>query len=268
VTRAVLYDEVTDPAQAEAVAAPLDRMLPAVPGALDVGHPQACEALIQAAAAAGATMVRGVGDVEVAPGDAPVVRYEHDDLPTSDAAGWWSARTGGCLRSAASSASSCTRPRRAYWVVGCSSRACTLGRHSSTRSVLRVICSTLSFRGRTGGRVLYLLHDIAQKGRFAGPDRQAKFLAAFEFRCIPGSEMFGTALPAGPCAFYPMNDSWVDQPYAPGVVLIGDAARVERPGARWSPADTAAGPRQRACGVVRPVHCRPNPRAHIADRSP
>ena len=79
-TRAVPYDEVTDPAQAEAVAAPLDQVLPGVPGVLGVGHPEACEALAQAAAAAGATVVRGVGDVDIEPGDAPVVRYEHDDV--------------------------------------------------------------------------------------------------------------------------------------------------------------------------------------------
>jgi 2-polyprenyl-6-methoxyphenol hydroxylase-like FAD-dependent oxidoreductase len=37
--------------------------------------------------------------------------------------------------------------------------------------------------------------------------------------------MFYSAHSAGPCAFYPMTDSWTDQqPYAPGVVLIGDAA--------------------------------------------
>jgi 2-polyprenyl-6-methoxyphenol hydroxylase-like FAD-dependent oxidoreductase len=68
------------------------------------------------------------------------------------------------------------------------------------------------------------LHDIAQKGRFAGTDRNERFLTAFRFRCIPGSEMFGAARPVRPCAFHPMNDSWTDQPYAPGVVLIGDAA--------------------------------------------
>jgi 2-polyprenyl-6-methoxyphenol hydroxylase-like FAD-dependent oxidoreductase len=33
-----------------------------------------------------------------------------------------------------------------------------------------------------------------------------------------------SARPVRPCAFYRMNDSWTDQPYAPGVVLIGDAA--------------------------------------------
>ncbi|MGH4005910.1 MAG: FAD-dependent monooxygenase, partial [Pseudonocardiaceae bacterium] len=78
---------------------------------------------------------------------------------------------------------------------------------------------------RATGRVrLYLLHDIAQKGRFTGPYRHHEFLAAFRFRCIPGSEMFGAARPAGPCAFYPMNDSWTETPYAPGTVLLGDAA--------------------------------------------
>ena len=79
---------------------------------------------------------------------------------------------------------------------------------------LRATCSTICSRERTGAR-LYLLHDIAQKGRFSGPDRHAMFLAAFGLRCIPGSEMFRAAHPAGPCAFYPMNDSWIDQPTLP-----------------------------------------------------
>jgi 2-polyprenyl-6-methoxyphenol hydroxylase-like FAD-dependent oxidoreductase len=78
---------------------------------------------------------------------------------------------------------------------------------------------------RSGGKArLYLLHDTAQKGRFSGPDRQRDFLSAFQFECIPGSEMFGTARPSGTCAFYPMNDSWTDRPYTEGAVLVGDAA--------------------------------------------
>ena len=60
------------------------------------------------------------------------------------------------------------------------------------------------------------------EGRFAGPDRQAKFLASFGFRCIPGSEMFGAARPAGPCAFCPMNDSRTKQP-------LGSNGRSDRP---------------------------------------
>jgi 2-polyprenyl-6-methoxyphenol hydroxylase-like FAD-dependent oxidoreductase len=78
---------------------------------------------------------------------------------------------------------------------------------------------------RANGRArLYLLHDTAQRGRFAGPDRQTAFLDAFRFRCLPDADIFRAARPAGPCAFYPMNDTWTDGPYAPGVVLIGDAA--------------------------------------------
>ncbi len=80
VTRAVPYDEVTDPAQAEAAVPPLDQMLPGVPGALHIGHPEACEALIQASVTAGATVVRGVGDVDLEPGDGPVVHYELDGV--------------------------------------------------------------------------------------------------------------------------------------------------------------------------------------------
>jgi 2-polyprenyl-6-methoxyphenol hydroxylase-like FAD-dependent oxidoreductase len=36
--------------------------------------------------------------------------------------------------------------------------------------------------------------------------------------------MFAATRPVGPCAFYPMNDSWTDSPCAPGAVLVGDAA--------------------------------------------
>jgi flavin-dependent dehydrogenase len=83
-TQSVPYDEVFEPSQARAVARRMDNLLPGVPGTLAVGHPQACEALIRAAAQAGATVVRGVGDVEVSvgisAGAAPAVRYEHDDV--------------------------------------------------------------------------------------------------------------------------------------------------------------------------------------------
>jgi 2-polyprenyl-6-methoxyphenol hydroxylase-like FAD-dependent oxidoreductase len=224
VTRGVFYDEVTEPAQAESDAVPLDQMVPGVPGALDVGHPEACEALTQAATAAGATAVRGVGDVEIEPGDAPVVRYEHDDI---------------------------IYELRCRLVVGADGRMSTVRRqlglelHQTTPRTMgggmlvddlhawpadQFSLGTegdlyyLLFPRAHGRARLYLLHDIAQKGRFAGPDRRAKFLTAFGFQCIPGSEMFGAARPVRPCAFYPMNDGWIDQPYAPGVVLIGDAA--------------------------------------------
>ena len=224
VKRGVSYDEVTEPVQAESGAVPLDQMVPGVPGTLDVGHPEACEALTRAATAAGATVVRGISNVEIEPGDVPVVLYEHDDI---------------------------IHELRCRLVVGADGRMSTVRRQVGIKlhqTTPRTMCGGMLVDDlhawpadqlsegtegdlhyfvlpRANGRArLYLLHDIAQKGRFAGPDRHARFLIAFGFRCIPGSEMFSAARPVRPCAFHPMNDSWTDQPYAPGVVLIGDAA--------------------------------------------
>ena len=224
VGRFVPYDEVIDPATAEANAVPLDQLLPGVPGCLDIGYPQACEALARAAAEAGATVLRGVGDVEVVPGAPPILRYELDDLVITVSAAL---------------------------VVGAD------GRTSSVRRQLRIALHETAPRSLLGGMLvdgleawpadqmslgtegdlfyfvfprahgrarLYLLHDLTQRGRFAGPDREARFLDAFRFRCLPDAAVFRAAHPAGPCAFYPMNDTWIDDPLAPGVVLIGDAA--------------------------------------------
>jgi 2-polyprenyl-6-methoxyphenol hydroxylase-like FAD-dependent oxidoreductase len=223
-TRFVPYDETLEPAQAEAAAVPLDKVLPGVPGPMDVGHPEACEALAQAAAAAGATVVRGVGDVDVVAGAAPAVRYEHDDV---------------------------------IHEVGCGLVVGADGRQSTVRKQVGLVLQQTAARTmgggmlvdglhdwpagqvsigtegdvyhllfpRAGGRArLYLMHDVAQRGRFAGPGREKAFLDAYQLACIPGSEMFGAAQPAGPCAFYPMTDSWTDELAVPGVVLVGDAA--------------------------------------------
>ena len=96
---------------------------------------------------------------------------------------------------------------------------------------------------RANGRIrLYLLHDVAQRGRFAGPDRAQAFLAAYRgLTCIPGSdELFAAARPAGPCAFYPMNDTWTDEPFAPGRRAGRRRGRLERPDHRAGPVHRAA----------------------------
>ena len=78
---------------------------------------------------------------------------------------------------------------------------------------------------REGGLArLYQLCPIEQKTRFTGPDRQREFLDSFRLRCLPIGEAIAASTPAGPCAMYPMNDSWTDRVAVPGVVLVGDAA--------------------------------------------
>jgi 2-polyprenyl-6-methoxyphenol hydroxylase-like FAD-dependent oxidoreductase len=200
VTRAVPYDEIFEPGEAEVAARLLDQLLPGVPGALDVGHPEACEALIQAAGAAGATVIRGVGDVEIRAGSSPEVVYEHDDV----------AHEVSC-RLIVGADGRMSTIRRQLGIELQQTTARTIGGGMlvedlskwPTRQISSGTEADLHYLvfPRAGARArLYLLHDIAQKGRFAGPNRQQEFLAAYQFQCIPDSEMFGVARPAGPCA--------------------------------------------------------------------
>jgi len=225
-TRAVFYDETVHPAQAEAGSVPLDRLLPGIAGALDVGHPEACEALIEAAAAAGARVVRGTGRTEVTPGTPPAVRYTG---PEGDA----HAVVCGLVVGADGRQSTVRRAAGIELEVGA---ARTMGGGMLVDGLDAWAAGTLALGTegdlhylvfpRADGRArLYLMHDVRDRGRFTGPDRARAFLAAYQLDCIPDSAMFGAARQAGPCVFYPMTDSWTTtDPVAPGVVLVGDAA--------------------------------------------
>ena len=220
----VPYDETVTPEAAEAHPFSLDDLLPGVPGALNVGHPEACEALAQAAVGAGATLVRGVHAVTVTAGSEPAVTYVHDRFE---------------------------HELRCRLVVGADARMSSVRRQIGIKlheTTPQTICAGLLVEGltewpsamstvgtegdrhffvfpRPQGRVrLYLLWDIADKARFTGPNRQKEFLDAFLLRCLPLAEAIAASKPAGPCASYPMNDSWCDEPFVEGVVLVGDAA--------------------------------------------
>ncbi len=217
----VPYDEVHDQAEAEAAAVPLDQILPGIAGNLNVGYPEACESLLGTAAAVGATVLRGVTDVDPAEG---LVGYAY----------------GGVRRQA-----------RCRLIVGAD------GRRSAVRRALGVPVHRTPARtmgggmlvdgldgwpadriaigtehdlhyfvfARAEGRVrLLMMHLIGSRGRFAGPDGAARFLAAWRLRCLPDSDRFAAARPAGPCAFFPMDDGIVPTPFGPGAVLVGDAA--------------------------------------------
>jgi 2-polyprenyl-6-methoxyphenol hydroxylase-like FAD-dependent oxidoreductase len=75
------------------------------------------------------------------------------------------------------------------------------------------------------GRVrLYLGYALEQHKRLTGPDAAQRFLEAFRLRCLPAAKSLAEATPAGPCHSYGNEDTWTDEPFGNGVVLVGDAA--------------------------------------------
>jgi 2-polyprenyl-6-methoxyphenol hydroxylase-like FAD-dependent oxidoreductase len=203
---------------------PAGMILPDIPGTLNLRHPDACQALLDAAAEAGASVVRGVEDVTLTAGAQPIVSYRANDGAETV---------------------------NATLVVGADGRASTIRRQAGIElhrqepdgyiagllvdglegvpDDFDVLVGegdlfTLMFHQGGGRARLYLCGGRSMQHRFAGQDGTTKFMAAWNPSCYPGTEHVAKATPAGPCATYPGDDTWTDAPFAPGVVLIGDAA--------------------------------------------
>ena len=228
-TRLVHYDEGWSPARAEAHAVRLDELIPGVPGSLGVSHPALCEAFAATAAASGATVVRGVRNVEVTPGQRPVVRFTRE----------------GDVRE--------VRPRL---VIGADGRDSAVRRAAGLELVQTPVLAYgagllvegvkawpeerevigneddklfFVFPQGSGRARLYQLVMPDRRPRYSGPGRTDRFLEDFQLRSVPDADVLAGAEAAGPCVTWPMNDGWTRTPVAPGVVLIGDAAGYTNP---------------------------------------
>lgn len=218
------YDENNDPAEAEARALPYSLVAPDVKGTLNVGHPEACQALAAHAAGAGAIVRGGIADVRIVAGAHPSVT--------------WADATG-------------SHEVACRIVVGADGRTSGVRRQLGIELEERpavtfgaglLVKGESGFRGRNtmgtdGGGLflafpraggftrLYLLVDIARQGDFTGPGRSETFRSQFANRSFPASTALAAAEMAGPCGGSPMTDSWtVNAPVVQGAVLIGDAA--------------------------------------------
>ncbi len=202
---------------------PMSMMIEGIPGALNMRHPDACQALIDAAAAAGATVVRGVHDVHISAGHDVAITYSSD------------------------------RPGEVHGrlVVGADGRSSTVRRQAGIAlqrdqpinyitgllvDGLAEIPDEQDVMVGEGDGLLFMFHQgggrarlyvcVGRSGqrRFAGPDGAVQLLAAWKPGCYPLSGLVAAGIPAGPCATYPGDDTWTDTPFADGVVLVGDAA--------------------------------------------
>ena len=222
--RVVPYDETTAPDAAEANAFALDELLPGIKGSLNVGHPEACEALASVAVASGARLERGIGEVRVDGGSMPAVAFELDGVEQRISCRLVIGADGRCssIRRQIGCRLNATEPRTVAAGLLVEDLEGWTGEVEAFGTEGNVMYTVFP---RPGGRArLYLLWSVTDRGRFTGVNRVSEFLDAFRLDCLPSGEAVASARPAGPCASYPMNDTWVDRPFADGVVLIGDAA--------------------------------------------
>jgi 2-polyprenyl-6-methoxyphenol hydroxylase-like FAD-dependent oxidoreductase len=208
---------------------PASMILPEVLGTLNLRHPDACQALLDAAVEAGATVVRGVEDITLTAGTQPVVSYranqDAETINTTLVAG--ADGRGSTIRRQAGI--ELHRQEPMGYIAGLLVDGLEGVPDDCDVLVSEGDLFTLMFHQGGGRARLYLCGGRSMQHRFTGPDSTAKFMAAWNPSCYPGTEHVANSTPAGPCATYPGDDTWTDAPFAPGVVLIGDAAGYNDP---------------------------------------
>jgi 2-polyprenyl-6-methoxyphenol hydroxylase-like FAD-dependent oxidoreductase len=226
----VHYDAALPTEVSDANPIPVGMFVPDVPGSLNLRHPDACEALTAAATAAGAEVQRGVSDVTLRSGEAPTV--------TCVIAGSGPSAISARLVIGADGRNSTIR--RQAGIV--------LQRQGETNMVAGLLVEGLegvrddrdvlasegdlfmaSFHQGGGRMRVYLCPGISQRHRFGGKGGLDEFRRSARFACLPFGEQLADARPAGPLAAYPGDDTWADEPFADGVVLVGDAAGYNNP---------------------------------------
>lgn len=187
-------------------------------------HPVMCDLLNAEALARGAALLRGVTDIAVIPGDSPVVRFRHEGRACE-----YHPRIviGADGRNSLVRGQSGIEYHRdpPHHLMG----GLLVDNTDGWPEDLQILGTenTINFLAfpQSPSRVrLYICYALEDRRRFAGADNQARFLETFKLRSVPASEHLAGATPAGPCNSYGNEDTWTDTPYAPGVVLIGDAA--------------------------------------------
>jgi 2-polyprenyl-6-methoxyphenol hydroxylase-like FAD-dependent oxidoreductase len=206
----------------------MSMMAEGVPGSLNMRHPDACQALMDAAAEAGVTLIRGVRDVKLNAGAPVNVTY------TSPNGGEVSAplvigadgRNSGVRRQ---TGITLERQDPTSYIAGLLVEGLEGVPEDHDVVVSEGDLFRLMFHQGEGRARLYLCPGVSGKHRFSGREGTNRFLAAWNSDCYPLAEAVSSAVPAGPCATYPGDDTWTATPFAERVLLIGDAAGYNDP---------------------------------------
>lgn len=220
----VTYDESLAPETCEAAPLPLGIFAPDVPGPLCLGHPHHCQTLYDAAAAAGAETLRPVIIDTITLGASPSVTYTHNGTQRTAHAPLIVGAEGRQSDVRAAAAIPLHQDKPHHWFAGLlvenvkdlDPRRQTIGTEGNF--------GFLTFPQGNGRVRVYGGYALEEKGRFHGEGGAQRFLDAFCMACAPQNAALADGTPAGPLFSYFNNDSWTDEPFAQGCVLIGDAA--------------------------------------------
>ena len=225
VGRHVSYgDEFESPAEAEAAALPLAALVPGIAGPLCLQHTVACTTLAAAAATAGATVLRGVDDVLVTAGVQPVVRYTHRGGEATASCRLIVGADGRNSVVRGQAGIPIHRGERHHLFSGMLVENAPGWPEDLQTKGTEGDVNYLAFPQGEGRVRLYLGYDYSQKDLLSGKDAQRRFLDAFRLSTLPGSEHLANATAVSHCFSYPNEDTWTDEPFVDGLVLIGDAA--------------------------------------------
>ncbi len=223
-TRHITFDESLDPALAAAAALPLGVFKEGVPGPLCLGHPRHCQTLIEAAAAAGAEVKRGANVARIDLGASPGVAYEHAGALHQARARLVVGADGRTSQVREAAGVELHQDAPHHWFAGLLVEGADGWSDDLQAIGTEGDFAFLAFP-QGGGRVrVYGGYALSEAGRFKGADGARRFLDTFGMRSSPDNARLVAGRPAGPLLSYVNSDSWTDRPFAPGVVLVGDAA--------------------------------------------
>ena len=224
ITDHVTYDESLAPEMCEAAPLPLGVFAADVPGPLCLGHPHHCQTLYDAAAAAGAETLRPVTIDIITLGNAPSVTFFHNGEMKTVQAHIVVGAEGRQSEVRAAAAIPLHQDKPHHWFAGLlvenvrdvDPKRQTIGTEGNF--------GFLTFPQGNGRVRVYGGYALEEKGRFHGEGGARRFLEAFRMTCAPQNAALAEGTPAGPLFSYFNNDSWTDEPFSEGCVLIGDAA--------------------------------------------
>ena len=226
----VEYGEGIDPTEAEAQKGKIAEMMPGLPGPLAIGHPQACQALFDAAVAAGTTAIRGVGDIKATGGPSPSVSYSKDGQQHEAAARLVVGADGRNSQVRSQSGIDLQHDPPHHFFAGLLVDGAAAWPEDIQSMGTDNDLQYFVFPQGGGRHRLYLSYGLEQKSRFAGENASQKFLDSFRLPHVPGSEAIADGVIAGPCHSVPNQSTWTEDPAAhPGILLIGDAAGFNDP---------------------------------------